>query len=79
MKNKKRVPPTGSAAASPQHCYILVQHQRQLRASWEYAEGRGVRAREALSIRQAALPPSHPDVMDAAENVRRIESRIQGR
>ena len=36
-------------------------------------------AREALSIRQAALPPSHPDVMDAAKKVRRLESRIQGR
>ena len=36
-------------------------------------------AREALSIWQAALPPSHPHVMAAAKNVRRLESRIQGR
>jgi tetratricopeptide (TPR) repeat protein len=36
-------------------------------------------AREALSIWKAALPPSHPDVIDAAELVRRLESKFQGR
>jgi hypothetical protein len=36
-------------------------------------------AREALSFWQAALPPSHPDVMNAAKKVRLLESRIQGR
>ena len=48
---------TGSAAASPRHCYILVQHQLELRASWEYAEGRGVRARgfEYLAGSAAAI------------------------
>ena len=37
------------------------------------------RAREALRILQAALPPSHPHVKTAQELVRQIEGDIAGR
>ena len=34
-------------------------------------------AREALRIRQAALPPGHEDVVAAEELVRRLEQALQ--